>query len=330
MSAKKAIFSFFGFSMFFTVFVIGFTLWRDPYCNNCSEIDVHRYSVNSYYEVAQILKANPDAEVIIVGTSRGQGFSPEWLSRKLGKKVLNLAVAGSSAEAKIAFIELAKKMIPLKMVIWQADYYEILGDSKESKLHAMKLYSPAGQLDFSNLKSKILLSLDHSNFDAAIALGNKKLTNESFRLGVDSIVSENCFKDSFAGSLSEETLKKEVQLMYYNYTKQVFIPKESRWKKDLMLQYLSKDIGVDFVVAFVPYHPDFTKQLQHEYPEIMQRHLDWINDLQKATGKVQSYINSIEQDDGSPKYWKDGTHFTCYASYLILQDIVSKAGLIQP
>ena len=324
MSLKAAVLSFFGFSVLFMSAVVGFTLWKDPYCNNCEEIDVNRKSVNSYYDVAQIMKLNPDAEVIIVGTSRGQGFSPYWLSKVLNKKVLNLAVAGSGVEARIAFIELAKKMLPLKLVIWQADYFEILGDNQDTELHAMKLYNSEKTWSFSNFRHKALLTIDHSNFEAALSISGKPFNAEIFKLGAGSDLTDDCFQDSFVGGSTEDVLKKEIHLMYFNYTQQVFKPHESQWKKDLMIRYLSKEIGVESIVTFVPYHPDFLEKLKQEYPEILAGHVNWISDLQKATGHVRNFSEGLPQDDGSPKYWRDGTHFTCYTSYLILKSLISE------
>ncbi|WP_374028078.1 hypothetical protein ACES2J_05260 [Bdellovibrio bacteriovorus] len=321
---KKAVFSFFGVSLFLAAVVVSYTLWKDPYCNNCKEIDLQRHTVNSYYDVAQILKANPDAEVVIVGTSRGQGFSPKKLGQVLNKKVLNLSVSGSGVEAKIAFIELAKKMIPLKLVIWQADYFEILGDNRDSQLHAMKLYAQDRRWSFSSVKTLLLQSLDHTNFEAAVTVGRQPFHADSLKLGYGSDLSDKCFVDSYVGKRSEEELRKQVQLLYHNYTRRVFAPQESSWKKDLMRQYLSQDIGVDVIVAFVPYHPNFTKEMAKEFPVLTQAHLDWMDDLQRATGKVQSFMNSVPEDDGSAKYWDDGTHFTCYTSHLISERMISK------
>lgn len=322
----KTIYCFLLLSVVLTLSVILFTAWQDPYCNRCEEIDLERYSVNSYFEVAQILKANPDAEVIIVGTSRGQNFSPKWLSKVLNKKVLNLAVAGSKVESKIAFIELAKKLIPLKLVIWQADYFEILGDDEDSKLHAMKIYNPDAELGLSYLKAKLLMAIDHSNFDAALAsLKSKKFDARSLELGSGSTMSEECFSSSFKGVRTQDELNKKNDLMYYNYTHQILVPPESEWKKDLMRNYLAHEIGVESIVVFMPSHPEFTRKFNAEYPRLSEAQEAWYLDLKNLGVAVYSYYGGIEGDDGSPKFWLDGTHQTCYGSHLVLEDLISKA-----
>lgn len=324
----KAIFAFFLLTATLAATVIIFTMRKDPYCNSCDTIDLHRHSVNSYYEVAQILESNRDAEVIIVGTSRGQKFSPQWLSKVLNKKVLNLSVAGSKVESKVAFIELAKKMLPLKLVIWQADYFEILGEEEDAKLHAMKIYNPDSDINFSYVKSKLLMALDHSNFDAAIAaLGRKDFDASVLGQGAGSDMPESCFHSNFVGDRSQEKLNKEVDLMYYNYTKQVLVPPESQWKKDLMLNYLVNKIGVESVVVFMPTHPEFTKKFNAEYPRLAMAQNQWFLDLKNQGVNAFSYYEGISEDDGSPKFWSDGTHQTCYGSHLVLEDLVLKAGL---
>lgn len=323
MTKKSVVHYFFGFSFLFLIIVAGITFAQDPYCDNCEEIDLNRYSVNSYYQTAQILKANPDAEIIIVGTSRGQGFSPKWMSQFLGKKVLNIAVAGSGAEAKIAFIELAKKLTAVKFVIWQADYFEILGDNQDANLHAMKLYNLESKKDLSYYKGKIALAIDHSHFEAAVASLTRSASEKlSLDLGAGSDLPESCFDDTYVGPHSVVSLKKEVDLLYYNYTTRVFRPSESQWKKDRMLSYFKNDIGLDFLIVFMPYHPDFTKLLGQQHPQVARGHANWISELQLATGRVQDFSMGIKEDDGSPKYWTDGTHLTCYGSHQILKKIL--------
>lgn len=317
MNAKTVVRLFFSFSAFFAFGVIGFTLWKDPYCGNCTTVDLDRYSVNSYYQAAQVMKANPDAEVVIVGSSRGQTISPEWLSDKLGKKVINLSVAGASVESKIAFIKLAEKLTQIKEVIWLADYFEILGDSKDKKLEAMELFSERSS-SLSSVVPKLLFGIDHNNFEAALAGTNKIFTPKQ---GWGD-VAEECFLPTYKGKASPEVLNKEVDLLYFNYKTGVFAAPESDWKKEMISDFFKSHSHLKTNVIILPYHPRFWNQLSAERPRIVESQIAWSKGFQAYPVKVFNYLEGIPNDDGSSKYWDDGVHLTCYGSIDLFQAIL--------
>lgn len=318
MTTKSSVLSFIFCALCMGLGVIGYTLWQDPYCGSCKSIDLNRYSVNSYYQAAQVIKANPDAEVVIVGSSRGQAVSPEWLSEKLGKKVINLSVAGASVESKIAFIELAKKMNHLTEVIWLADYFEILGDSKDIKLDSMELFKRDSSSDFKNILAKISFGIDHNNFEAAIS-GRAKTFTPKQGWGD---VSEDCFQSTYKGKTSIELLDKEVDLLYFNYKTGVFSPAESVWKKELVASFLQNQSDLKVKIVILPYHPRFWSQLQIDRPQVVENQRKWSQAFKAYPIEVFDFLEGLPEDDGSNKYWDDGVHLTCYGSFKLFEAVL--------
>lgn len=318
MTAKKSVLSFMFCALFFALVIIGYTLWQDPYCSSCKTIDLNRYSVNSYYQAAQVIKANPDAEVVIVGSSRGQGVSPEWLSEKLGKKVINLSVAGASVESKIAFIELAKEMTHLNEVIWLADYFEILGDSKDKKLESMELYRRDKTFNLESVLAKISFGIDHNNFEAAIGSVAKTFTPKQ---GWGDVAGD-CFQETYRGKTSVDLLEKEVDLLYFNYKTSVFSAPESAWKKELISSLLQSNRDLKIKVVVVPYHPRFWSQLQVERPQLVENQKKWSQAFSEYPVEVYDFLEALPGDDGSSKYWDDGVHLTCYGSFKLFETIL--------
>lgn len=318
MTAKKSVLSFMFCALCIGLGIVGYTLWQDPYCGSCKSIDLDRYSVNSYYQAAQVIKANPDAEVVIVGSSRGQAISPEWLSEKLGKKVINLSVAGSSAESKIAFIELAKEMTHLKEIIWLADYFEILGESKDKKLESMEIYRRGDSSSFENILAKISFGIDHNNFEAAISGRTKTFTPKQ---GWGD-VSNDCFQSTYSGKTPLELLDKEIDLLYFNYKTGVFSAPESTWKKELISSFLHKQSKLKVKIVIMPYHPRFWSQLRVERPQLVENQIKWSQAFREYPVEVYDFLEGIPGDDGSNKYWDDGVHLTCYGSFKLFETIL--------
>lgn len=325
MMAKKAVLYFAFFSLTLGFGVVGFTIWQDPYCSSCNTIDLNRYSVNSYYQAAQVIKANPDAQVVVVGSSRGQAISPEWLSEKIGKKVINLSVAGASVESKIAFIELAQKLTEINEVFWLADYFEILGDSSDIKLNSMALYKRKDSESLSEFLAKISFGIDHNNFEAAIANRSKVFVP---RQGWGN-VPEECFKVTFQGKVAPELLDKEVELLYFNYKTGVFAPPESEWKRNLFADFVKKSTDIKINIVLLPYHPKFWSQLKQERPDIVDRQIMWSQSFVSYPVRVFDFLDGFRGDDGSSKYWDDGVHLTCYGSFRIFESIISSGSAIK-
>ncbi|WP_374032719.1 hypothetical protein [Bdellovibrio bacteriovorus] len=109
--------------------VAGFNFAVDPMCYyRCDVIDTNRQSQNVYYQAAQIVGANPNAEVVILGSSRGETTSALWVEEVTGLKTINLSKGGAGLLLKVSLLRTAlDQKLPLKKVIWIADYFELAG-----------------------------------------------------------------------------------------------------------------------------------------------------------------------------------------------------------
>ena len=80
-------------------------------------------------------------------------------------------------------------------------------------------------------------------------------------------------------------------------------------------------------IVIPPYHPNFLKRLKTEKPSIYQAHLEWIKNLESLKSDyvvIANFFEGIPNDDGSPTYWNDGSHFTCRGVIAMLQGVLVK------
>ncbi|KYG64757.1 hypothetical protein AZI86_11155 [Bdellovibrio bacteriovorus] len=305
----------------------------DPQCYyQCPQLDVNKRTLNSYYQVAQRILAHPDAEVIILGSSRGQTTPPLWVQEVSGLKTLNLSAAGAEATTKLAFLKIAEENIKLRKVIWLADYFELVGETRDAKIKntpALKHFLKAD--DSFSVSDKLLALqglLDHNNLEASLHfLKNRNQTEITQGSGAE-IDYRLCQSSDYQGNETAESLKKEVNLLYQSYVHGVISPEQSRqaWTKfsDVMNALVAK--GIEVQVVIIPYHPDFLARLKLEQPDIYQRHLNWIEQLKtlnKPGLSVADNFNGIAGADATHVNWNDGVHFNCRAAMLMLRPLIT-------
>jgi hypothetical protein len=54
--------------------------------------------------------------------------------------------------------------------------------------------------------------------------------------------------------------------------------------------------------------------LAGQFPDIYSKHQRWVSRLKEIRMphvKVLDYFGGIPGDDGGPRFWNDGVHFTC-------------------
>jgi hypothetical protein len=133
----------------------------------------------------------------------------------------------------------------------------------------------------------------------------------------------------FKGKETPESLAREVQMLFQNYVAGPIKGPQS----DSAWTYFEDGIKglvanqVEVIVVVTPYHPVFLSKLKSEYPEIYARHQEWIGRLHKLSAqipfKLVDAFEGIEGDDGSPRFWNDGVHFTCVGSMRFLEGAIS-------
>lgn len=301
--------------------VAGFVYAVDPLCYyRCEQIDLRQSTQNVYYQGAQIAKAHGDAEVLILGSSRGQTTSPLWFQEVTGQKTLNLSLGGADLLLKLVLARISEDSgAPIKKIIWMADYFEFIPQNTDAKVlntKAFAPYLPESQHGSGNILSFLQRLIDHKSFEASIANLKKRDFNISDQGAGSGIDYKACLAEDFKGSTAADVLGKEVDLLFESYKSSIFKYPQSESYWDYFVRQLGQwsEEGVEVEIVIAPYHPQFMKRMQNEIPEIYKAQADWISRLESLNipkVKVKNFINGIPGGDASPRYWDDGVHYSC-------------------
>ncbi|KYG69915.1 hypothetical protein AZI85_16100 [Bdellovibrio bacteriovorus] len=331
MTSKNSIILFGLFSVLLLVLVGAINYSLDPQCYyRCETVEPSKKTLNTYYQAAQRVLAFPETELIILGSSRGETTPPLWIEKETGLKTLNLSVSGAELITKLTLLKIAEENAKLKKVIWLADYFDLIGESTDSKIKntpALRKYFLSKTTEEGvQQKIKYLQSLiDHNTLEASLHfIGNREATTISKGAGSELRITD-CESEDFKGKESAESLRKEVDLLYQNYAHGVLKPLQNpdslKIFSDEMKRLRLHD--VDVIILITPYHPEFLTRLKNEYPDIFEKHQKWIKALKSLETdgiKVVDSFQGMDEDDGSPKYWNDGVHFTCHYSIKMLSE----------
>lgn len=328
MNSKKFIFLFVGFTALLLLAIATFNYNVDPLCYYCQNIEPGKSTLNQYYQAAQVIIENPDAEQIILGSSRGQTTPPLWVQKVSGLKTINLSTAGSEVIAKKAFLNLAMEKTKLKKVIWYTDYFELINESASSEIQntrALIKYTggllPSGGI--LNKLHELQKLIDHNSTEASFVALKRKSSPPPAQGSAGDMDYTACEKPDYPGLESADKLRGEVELIYDSYVHGAIKPPQTpkMWNAfaSLIQELPKKKISVLIVIP--PYNPTFARRLKAEYPSIYQAHLKWVQQIQSLAApgiEVRSYFDGIPGDDESPSYWNDGVHFTCKAAMKML------------
>ncbi len=309
--------------------VAAFNYTVDPMCYyHCETFDPTKPTMNTFYNVGQKVVSYPDTELILLGSSRGQMFSPLWVQKKTGLKTLNLSIGGGEAVAKIAFLNLALEKLNIKQVVWLADYFEIIPEVADVKIKSTPIlrHYVAGEITPPSPFTQLQTLIDHNTFEAAIFKLQRKSRVEIDHGSGSFLDDDLCDSESFKGNHSFEEMKKEAGVTYDSFTKKVLKPPQS----DTLFKALAKKLAelgarkIETSVVILPYNPMFHSRMIQEYPNSEKLHLQWITKMEGLRGpyiKVYNFYDGVPGDDGSEKYWDDGVHLTCKGSMAILKNL---------
>ncbi|AHZ84208.1 hypothetical protein Bb109J_c1512 [Bdellovibrio bacteriovorus] len=313
--------------------VAGFNFAVDPMCYyRCDVIDTNRQSQNVYYQAAQIVGANPEAQVVILGSSRGETTSALWVEEVTGLKTINLSKGGAGLLLKVALLRTAlDQKLPLKKVIWIADYFELAGEVTDVKVRQTpvlreKLLADVEGLDGVKYYLEHLQSLiSHNTLEAAIHQLNQKKSDGMFApkgsgSGIDY---QKCASADYAGKTTPDVLAKEIDVSYSTFGGPMKAPLNPNFVELFKKQIkATAEQGVEVLILVPPFHPEFARRHAKDHPEAVKSHQEWlemIRALQSDKVYVQSYWDGVPGDDAGPSFWDDGSHATCKAMMLMLK-----------
>jgi len=297
----------------------------DPLCYfNCPEVTLDKHTLNDYYQNAQRVLQHPKTEMIIVASSRGESIPLKFLTDITGLPAINLSVGGGEIHAKTAFLQFAQSHLRLKKVIWVADYFELIDENATDKIRyteALRRLAP----DLPDQKwNKLSLLIEHNTIEASFALMKRK--PKPLDSGASaSVDATGCSQTVQRARLTPKQLAREIGIVYDGYAHKILQPhqQEKSWQRLKSNIQLARQNGTEFILVIPSYHRDFMARLRTEFPEIAARHDTWLKrlkGLESEGARVLDFFEKLPGDDGTPRYWSDGVHFTCHAAMEMLRD----------
>jgi hypothetical protein len=316
-----------------TLLVVGgiayFNYTTDAQCYyQCPEVVKEKRTLNHYYQMAQRLMIYKDTQIVVVGSSRGESTPPLWIQTVEDKRALNLSAAGAELSTKRALLKVAQENNSIKKVYWFADYFDLITETQDVKIKktpALRRYlnDPTQSKSWREHLAWLQGLIDHNTTSASLHFLKRPPSPVLGQGGLDD-PNNLCEKEEFRGKETESSLKTKINVLYEAYTQKVLRPpqNETAWQEfeDEMRFLKSKNIEV--VVLILPYHPDFLSRLKKEHPDLYKKHQIWAARIEqfKAMGvRVLNYLDGVEGDDGSAKFWDDGVHVTCHMAIKMLR-----------
>lgn len=334
----KVLLSLAGISVALLGAVAAFNVIADPMCYyRCETIDTSRHTQNVYYQAAQIVGANPDAEVLIVGSSRGERTPPLWIQEVTGKKTVNLSKGGAGLLLKVALLRTAEEYkLPLKKVIWIADYFELAGDVTDVKVRQTPVLkkqitaelSELGVFGIKNYFEGLQRLIDHNSFEASMRqlqnLDEDIFEPKGSGTKIDYV---SCASPDFKGKTSTDLLPKEIDISYSSFGPPLQTPLSEKFVmifKNEIKRLANKGIEIEILIP--PFHPTLMARLQKEHPQVVELHNQWLKIYQEfefeKNVRISSYWSGIPGDDAGPSFWDDGAHPTCKSMMQMLKPVL--------
>lgn len=303
----------------------------DPMCYyHCSVVDTSKRTQNVYYQAAQTAVASPDAEILILGSSRGETTPSKWIEDVTGQKTINLSIGGAEILLKIALLNAALDAgINIKKVIWIADYFELVPVSTDIKTKitpALQKHigSVTGEDIFYYYLGHLQRLIDHNSLEASFEQ-LKGDPSSLFSKGGNgsSIDYVKCKDPRYLGSIPSEDIKKRVAASYSGFQERLAADQDpAYWSLfDGQLRALNEK-GIEVILFIPPYHPDFKMKFDIEFPQYAAQSKAWITRLNSMSSekiRVLNYFEGIPGDDKGPSFWDDGMHMTCKSAIIMLE-----------
>lgn len=303
--------------------IAGFNYYVDPMCYyHCPGIDLTKRTQNVYYQAAQTAVANPDAEILVLGSSRGETTPPKWIEEVTGMKTINLSQGGADLLLKVAVLNAALDAgVKVKKVIWIADYFELVSSSTSIKTKitpAFQKYirsvTTSGQFSF--FLDHLQRIIDHNSFEASLEQLKGHPSSMFLKSGNGSNIDYvQCQKPDFEGETPADQLDKKVLASHSS-----FVSRLATNQDPVYFDLFEKQIraleqrGIQVILFIPPFHPHFTERFDKEYPQYRLAREQWLAQLEKLSSpqvQVVNYFSGIPGDDLGPSFWNDGVHMTC-------------------
>lgn len=337
---KKSIISFLCLSGLMLLLFAAFNYHNDPFCFfKCENFSAQSSTANYYLYPAQYVLKNPDAEVIILGSSRGENVPEKWIDEKTGLKTINLSTPGADVVLKTTLLNFAKAHLKnLKLVIWQVDYFELTRQTTSEKvLYAEPYfkYQPfrSNQISYQFKKMKALI--DHKTFEAILKYKKGTKPDIAFKLFKSTDSYEKCLNFSFekadheALKANEEVFKKHLIKSLQGLDKR-FMPRQDAQYVDIFKREIKKleEANIPVVILALPYHKIFWERFKRDNSQFIPQYEEWlqmIENLKSEKVQFSNYNWDFPEDNQSEFYWDDANHLQCNFYIYALEKHLLKA-----
>lgn len=331
ITVNKYLLAIAAFSISLLSLVMGFNYVVDPMSYyHCPEVDLAQRTQNVYYQTAQTAVANSDAEVLILGSSRGETTPPQWIEEVTGKKTVNLSQSGADLLLKMAVLNsVLEKGSQVKKVIWLADYFDLVRSWTDVKVRTTPVLrrhlGDEGKISaFTFYTESLSRLINHNSTEAALEhLKNNPDSMFSKKGRGSQIDFKACMQPDFQGEVDEGTLLKKIESSYSGFSKYFAEPQDPIYW-DLMEKQI-KDLenrGIEVLILIAPMHNKFISRLYKDHPMAKVQIKTWLDRLQALSSEkvrvVSYYDEGVPGDDEGPSFWNDGAHTTCKSMTLML------------
>lgn len=307
----------------------------DPMCYyHCPTVDLTKRTQNVYYQSAQTAVANPDAEILILGSSRGETTPPKWVEEVTGQKTINLSSGGADLLLKVAVLNAALDTgAKIKKVIWIADYFELVSASTDIKTKLTPalqrhISSVIAEGNLQHLLRHMQRLIDHNSFEASLEQLKNHPSSMFSKVGSgEGIDVAKCQDPDFLGDTPRDQLGKNVMASYGTSWVRLAADQDPAYINLFELQIRSlRQRGIEVILLIPPYHPDFTAKFAQEHRHYHQLSEQWVKRLESLSSEkihVLNYSQGIPGDDKGPSFWNDGLHMTCKSVIIMLEQALS-------
>lgn len=328
----------------FVTSVDAYHMFDKPWSIHC---DLHKSEVLRQFE---LINQFENADVLIVGSSTSQNFMVQDIAEVFNLKAYHANSAGAPALARYIYVNQAlRRFTDLKKIILVADFFEFnpSGDKiVPTLIYNQKTMFAAGNLEKLNLPSpsifdKYLDIFSYQAVETALSHLGRCLNKRDYGFfNADGTATKDILINAITKADLESTPPVELQKMLELRVAENFVlykrnaihdfSELSPVVKNLYKQMVAEasDRGVELHIVASPYHKKFREQLYLD-PQLQERHREWLGFLEGlASADQRTYVYNFSPHEkyfpDNAQYWRDGTHFSRLASYIILQKI--KAG----
>lgn len=271
-----------------------------------------------------------DFNCIIVGSSRGQTFSPYQLSERTGLNCVNMSVGGANTGLKQFYIKEAMKNNKIKKLVYVSDFYEFFSSPLPDELFFQaELFDGIQKFEKNRAPSLLeffVMLVDQVRFnrDTEAYLTQKKLEDvigargEKPSFGLERYELDNKYELRKKSDLNRDILRD-----FTNYSKNVwlgpFLEKKVKKLKSFFSEINNKGVEVNVILS--PYHPRFRRMFEESLPELQKGKEYWRKELGSSPAVIVYDFDEISNKllDDSNKYWDDGVHLNKFGAGKLLK-----------